>query len=129
MNVPDLPGHTQTPGVGLGDPTSTEGPALRPRQPTTARTGTTEPPFIGDEYMSDEIPPQTVSLLVDRVHLRNTGTCGALCNVSGTKRLLFIVLITFTQSVRSVSILSREIKRMKKTVDYGRRGVYADPPL
>lgn len=91
MNAPDLPGHTQTPSErraeqeGLADRTGTEGPALRPRQPTAARTGTTEPPFIGDEYMNDEIPPQTVSLLVDRVHLslwelqepplRNTGTC------------------------------------------------------
>lgn len=82
VNAPDLPGHTQTPSKrraeqeGRGDRTSTEGPALRPQQPTAARTGTTEPPFIGDEYMNDEIPPQTVSLLVDRVQPFALGTAG-----------------------------------------------------
>lgn len=34
-----------------------------PQQPTRG-TRTMDPPFIGDEYMSEEIPPQTVSLLV-----------------------------------------------------------------
>lgn len=34
-----------------------------PQQPTQ-ETRTTDPPFIGDEYMSEEISPQTVSLLV-----------------------------------------------------------------
>lgn len=38
-------------------------PVKKPQQPTRG-TGTTDPPFIGDTYMSEEIPPQTVSLLV-----------------------------------------------------------------
>lgn len=40
--------------------TSTKGPTLKPQQPTQA-AGPTEPPFIGDTYMSEDIPPQTVS--------------------------------------------------------------------
>ncbi|XP_030255652.1 alpha-N-acetylgalactosaminide alpha-2,6-sialyltransferase 2 [Sparus aurata] len=38
--------------------TSTKGPTLKPQQPTQA-AGPTEPPFIGDTYMSEDIPPQT----------------------------------------------------------------------
>lgn len=34
-----------------------------PQQPTRG-TGPTDPPFIGDKYMNEEIPPQTVSLPV-----------------------------------------------------------------
>nr|XP_046232929.1 alpha-N-acetylgalactosaminide alpha-2,6-sialyltransferase 2 [Scatophagus argus]XP_046232930.1 alpha-N-acetylgalactosaminide alpha-2,6-sialyltransferase 2 [Scatophagus argus] len=37
---------------------STKGPTLKPRQPTQA-AGPTEPPFIGDTYMSEDILPQT----------------------------------------------------------------------
>lgn len=62
-STPDLRGHTAE-QEGLSHQSSTEGPGPRPRQPTAAGTGTTESPFIGDAYMSDEIPPQTVSLLV-----------------------------------------------------------------
>lgn len=40
--------------------TGTKGPTVKPRQPTQA-AGPTEPPFIGDTYMSGDIPPQTVS--------------------------------------------------------------------
>lgn len=40
--------------------TSTKGPTLKPQQPTQAARPT-EPPFIGDTYMSEDIPPQTVS--------------------------------------------------------------------
>ena len=35
--------------------------AAQSRRPML-ETGTTQPPYIGDAYMSDEIPPQTVSL-------------------------------------------------------------------
>ncbi|XP_051273235.1 alpha-N-acetylgalactosaminide alpha-2,6-sialyltransferase 2 [Dicentrarchus labrax] len=38
--------------------TSTKGPTQRPQQPTQAARPT-EPPFIGDAYMSEDIPPQT----------------------------------------------------------------------
>ncbi|XP_074475485.1 alpha-N-acetylgalactosaminide alpha-2,6-sialyltransferase 2 [Sebastes fasciatus] len=38
--------------------TSTKGPKLNRQQPTQA-AGPTEPPFIGDTYMSEDIPPQT----------------------------------------------------------------------
>lgn len=38
--------------------TSTKGPTMQPRRPTQA-PGPTEPPFIGDTYMSDNVPPQT----------------------------------------------------------------------
>ncbi|KAM9336522.1 alpha-N-acetylgalactosaminide alpha-2,6-sialyltransferase 2 [Symphorus nematophorus] len=38
--------------------TSTDGPTLKPQQPTQAARPT-EPPFIGDTYMSEDIPPQT----------------------------------------------------------------------
>ncbi|XP_070782981.1 alpha-N-acetylgalactosaminide alpha-2,6-sialyltransferase 2 [Enoplosus armatus] len=38
--------------------TSTKGPALKPQQPTQAARPT-EPPFIGDTYMSEDIQPQT----------------------------------------------------------------------
>ncbi|XP_026207440.1 alpha-N-acetylgalactosaminide alpha-2,6-sialyltransferase 2 [Anabas testudineus] len=38
--------------------TRTRGSTLRPPQPTQAAR-TTEPPFIGDEYMSEDISPQT----------------------------------------------------------------------
>ncbi|XP_070708277.1 alpha-N-acetylgalactosaminide alpha-2,6-sialyltransferase 2 [Pempheris klunzingeri] len=38
--------------------TSTKSPTLKPRLATQA-AGPTEPPFIGDIYMSDDIPPQT----------------------------------------------------------------------
>ncbi|XP_044034397.1 alpha-N-acetylgalactosaminide alpha-2,6-sialyltransferase 2 isoform X2 [Siniperca chuatsi] len=38
--------------------TSTKGPTLKPQQPTQAARPT-EPPFIGDTYMSEDIPPQT----------------------------------------------------------------------
>ncbi|XP_041818358.1 alpha-N-acetylgalactosaminide alpha-2,6-sialyltransferase 2 [Chelmon rostratus] len=38
--------------------TGTKGPTVKPRQPTQA-AGPTEPPFIGDTYMSGDIPPQT----------------------------------------------------------------------
>lgn len=77
VESPGLPQHAQTPsehraaeqhgldaspsGPGLrgADQIRTEAP--RPQQPT-AGTRTTEPPFIGDAYMSEEIPPQTVSV-------------------------------------------------------------------
>ncbi|KAG8008843.1 Alpha-N-acetylgalactosaminide alpha-2 [Nibea albiflora] len=38
--------------------TSTKGPTQKPQQPTQA-AGPTEPPFIGDTYMSEDVPPQT----------------------------------------------------------------------
>ncbi|XP_018522126.1 LOW QUALITY PROTEIN: alpha-N-acetylgalactosaminide alpha-2,6-sialyltransferase 2 [Lates calcarifer] len=44
-------------GVGVTR-TSTKGPALQPQQSTQA-TRPTEPPFIGDAYMSEDITPQT----------------------------------------------------------------------
>lgn len=55
------------PGLGGADQTRTEGPTPRPRQPT-AGTVTTEPPFIGDVYLSEEDRPQSVSLPLARFH-------------------------------------------------------------
>lgn len=51
---------TRSDGV---DETRTKGPVVKPQQPTpaAAAAGPTEPPFIGDTYMSEDIPPQTVS--------------------------------------------------------------------
>lgn len=47
--------------------TSTKGPTLKPQQPTQAARPT-EPPFIGDTYMSEDIPPQTVSSIWAEFH-------------------------------------------------------------
>ncbi|KAM9837862.1 alpha-N-acetylgalactosaminide alpha-2,6-sialyltransferase 2 [Aulostomus maculatus] len=38
--------------------TSARGPMLQPQHPTEPH-GPTEPPFVGDTYMSEEVPPQT----------------------------------------------------------------------
>ncbi|XP_040885141.1 alpha-N-acetylgalactosaminide alpha-2,6-sialyltransferase 2 isoform X2 [Toxotes jaculatrix] len=51
--------------------TSTKGPAPQPQQPTQA-TRPTEPPFIGDTYMSEDIPPQTDCPDGIRSHVANT---------------------------------------------------------
>lgn len=54
-SVVDVSGSSSRSDGGV----STEGPAVKPQRPTpTARP--TEPPFIGDTYMSEDIPPQTV---------------------------------------------------------------------
>lgn len=70
--TPTLPLSTQTPApVSLQEPrekTCTKGPALQSQHPAqTARP--TEPPFIGDEYMSEDVSPQTVSLASPAVML------------------------------------------------------------
>lgn len=45
--------------------TVSKGPVPRPPQPTQAARPT-EPPFIGDTYMSEDVPPQTVSSCVSQ---------------------------------------------------------------
>lgn len=51
-------------GVGKTE-ASTKGPTLQPTQATRS----TEPPFIGDEYMTEDIPSQTVSFRFLTVHI------------------------------------------------------------
>lgn len=51
--------------------TSTKGPTLQRQQPIQAARPT-EPPFIGDTYMSEDIPPQTDC--PDSIHSRVTKT-------------------------------------------------------
>ncbi|XP_022598154.1 alpha-N-acetylgalactosaminide alpha-2,6-sialyltransferase 2-like [Seriola dumerili] len=56
--VQDVSKSTTSPdGVGRTR-TSAKPPALHTPQPTQA-AGPTEPPFIGDTYMSEDVPPQT----------------------------------------------------------------------
>lgn len=43
--------------------TRIEVPIKKPQQQPTQATRVTDPPFIGDTYMIEEIPPQAVSLL------------------------------------------------------------------
>ena len=65
--VPDVPKSTSGPD-GVGRPgTTAKGLALRPQQPTQA-AGPTEPPFIGDTYMRENVPPPTVSLTHSPLH-------------------------------------------------------------
>uniref|UniRef100_A0A3Q3WE66 alpha-N-acetylgalactosaminide alpha-2,6-sialyltransferase n=1 Tax=Mola mola TaxID=94237 RepID=A0A3Q3WE66_MOLML len=51
--------------------TVSKGPVPRPPQPTQAARPT-EPPFIGDTYMSEDIPPQTACPDGVRGHVNNT---------------------------------------------------------
>lgn len=53
---------TSSPGPRPGP--RTEGPAPGPQQPTLG-SFTTVPPFIGDVYTREDVPPQTVSLPFD----------------------------------------------------------------
>lgn len=73
-----------SPRSGGVDKTRTKGPTLMPQQPTQA-AGPTEPPFIGDTYMSEDIPPQTVSSILFSLLLK-----APLC-VSNDSEVIFLI--------------------------------------
>ncbi|XP_056898387.1 alpha-N-acetylgalactosaminide alpha-2,6-sialyltransferase 2-like [Takifugu flavidus] len=68
-----------TPRSRGANQTRIEVPVKKPQQPTQ-ETRTTDPPFIGDTYMSEEIPPQTTCPDGIRTRRANTEFSGNFLN-------------------------------------------------